>query len=313
MKSKSPLVSVVVPVYNVENYVEKCLKSLLGQDYETIEILVVDDGSTDESGRICDEISLSDTRIKVFHKENGGLSSARNYGIRRANGEYVCLVDSDDAVQESFVRDLVEVAENKNADVVICGYNGNVPMPKMISGENAAIRLLVGQENMEIIAWNKLYRKYLFDTIKYPEGENYEDCLTTYKFLAEARGVAYLAKSLYIYEEREGSITKSDDKIRRLLAREKAAEEAILYFQGRTKLKRAAEVALLTAKYAFLDFAINGEISRKYGRESRKWISENYKKYKKNPLMTEKLKVYNFMVTKMGGVLYKVFRKIRHE
>lgn len=313
MKSKSPLVSVVVPVYNVENYVEKCLKSLLGQDYEAIEILVVDDGSTDESGRVCDEISLSDTRIKVFHKENGGLSSARNYGIRRANGEYVCLVDSDDAVQESFVRDLVEVAENKNADVVICGYNDNVPMPKMISGENAAIRLLVGQENMEIIAWNKLYRKYLFDTIKYPEGENYEDCLTTYKLLAEARGVAYLAKSLYIYEEREGSITKSDDKIRRLLAREKAAEEAILYFQGRTKLKQAAEVALLTAKYAFLDFAINGEISGKYGRESRKWISENYRNYKKNPLLTEKLKVYNFMVTKMGGVLYKVFRKIRHE
>ena len=173
MKSiDSTLVSVVVPVYGVEKYVEKCLDSLSHQSYENIEVIVVDDGSTDRSGDICEEFAKKDKRIKVFHKTNGGLSDARNYGIKRAKGEYVCLVDSDDWVKSGFVEKMVNVALRENADIVVCGYNDMVPGRITMTGEEATMRLLVEQENVDIIAWNKMYRRSLFDDVSYPEGEN---------------------------------------------------------------------------------------------------------------------------------------------
>ena len=159
------LVSVVVPVYNVEKYVEKCLKSLMGQSYGALEIIVVDDGSTDGSGAICDEMAAGDKRVRVFHKKNGGLSSARNYGIKRAKGEYVCLVDSDDWVKRDFVKKMVGEAVREGADVAVCGYNDEVPREEVLTGEEVTVRLLTWQENMEIIAWNKMYRRRLFAII----------------------------------------------------------------------------------------------------------------------------------------------------
>ncbi len=309
----SPLVSIIVPVYNIENYVRRCLDSLLRQKYKNIEIVVVDDGSTDASGEICDNYAKDDARIKVWHKKNGGLSSARNYGIRKARGDYVCLVDGDDYVKEDFVWLMAERMKEKNADIVVCGYNKNVPMVKMISGREATVKLLIEQENMEVIAWNKMYRRYLFDKIEYPEGENYEDSLTTYKLLAEARGVVYVPESLYVYVERGGSITNTDQKEARLVAREKAAREAIKYFAGDEEFVAAAEIALLTAKLAFVDFAISGKSDEKSGEAAIRWIKKNAQKYGENKYMTVKLKIYIKMVSAFGGVGYKLFRKIRHE
>lgn len=307
------LVSVIVPVYNIEKYVSKCLDSLLLQDYENLEIIVVDDGSTDTSGEICDEYAKRDQRIKVYHKSNGGLSSARNYGISKAQGEYVCLVDGDDYVKKDFVRIMVKKANEKNADVVICGYNDEVPMARMISGREATIKLLIEQENMEIVAWNKMYRKYLFENIKYPEGKNYEDSLTTYKLLAEARGVLYISESLYFYVERGGSITRSDEKEVRLDVREKSAREAVEYFADDEELAAAAEIALLTAKLAFVDFALNGKCGKMKGERAMKWIQKNVTKYHNNKFMTIKLKVYIRMIGLWGGVGYKTFRRMWHE
>ena len=312
---ESPLISVIIPVYNVENYVEKCLDSVRRQSYSNLEIIVVDDGATDRSGEICERISKEDDRIKVFHKQNGGLSSARNYGIKKARGEWVCFVDSDDYIRRNFVEKLYEAVNKNGADVAVCGYDSEKPQQEVVSGKEATVRLLVQQGNMEIIAWNKIYKKGLFldNEIWFPEGMNYEDCLTTYKVLSFSNRVAYVSESLYVYVERDNSITNSDEKEKKLLIRKKAAEEAILYFEDKKDLLEAAKVSLLSAEYAFLDFAIAGRIDEKYKKKSLAWLKKNVGLYKGNKYLTGKLKLYNILSTKCGGVLYILFRKIRHE
>ena len=311
--SKDPLVSVIVPVYNVARYVKKCINSLTEQAYKKLEIIVVDDGATDNSGEICDELAKHDKRITVYHKMNGGLSRARNFGIKKATGKYICLVDSDDYVKKDFVRKLVYKAEIKNADIVVCSYNEQFLFARMMTGEDAAIRLLTKQENVDIVAWNKMYRRELFDKIQYPEGENYEDTLTTYKLYTEAKNVAYIGDSLYEYVERDDIITGDGEKEDRLLARERAAREAVKYFDYKRRLEKAAEIALYTANLAYMDFAINGKIGKSYYYTGKEWIIKNEKKLRKNPFLTKKLKLYLNLITRCGGLGYLIFRKVRHE
>ena len=306
-------ISIIIPVYNVEKYLGKCLRSLCCQDYDNFEIIVVDDGSTDNSGLICDEYTKKYNNVRVLHKKNGGLSSARNYGIERARGMYVCLVDGDDYVQGSFVSKMVAAAREKNADVVVCGFDNEKPGNRVMTGEAAAIRLLLNQDNMEIIACNKMYKRVLFNEIKYPNGEKYEDNLTTYKLLSKARIVAYINELLYIYVKRIDSITNSDEKENRLFAREKAAMEATKFFIGQEKLYKAARVSEFTAKLAFIDSAVDGKIDKKYLPLCLEWIRKNKRDLLMNSCMSLKLRLYLFMTTYFGGRIYILFRKRYHE
>ena len=292
------LISVIVPVYNVKEFVKKCLDSLVRQSYKNLEIIVVDDGSTDGSGRICDEFAALDKRMRVFHKKNGGLSDARNFGIKKAKGEIIAFVDSDDLVSEDFVSAMYEGMTKSNADIVICGYNLVKPKKEVMSGKGAAAKLLTQQENIDIVAWNKLYKKSLFmdNNIWFPKGQKHEDTLTTYKVLSKARKVAYLDEALYCYVERGDSIMKTGRIEERLEMRELAAKEAIQYCKNDDDLESAAEVSLLLAKYAFLDRAIGGKIGKKYGEDAARWIKLNMTKYKNNKYMTKKLKIYNLFI-----------------
>lgn len=320
MKDGLPLISVVVPVYNVEKYVAKCLKSIIGQSYKNLEILVVDDGSTDGSGRICDEFMSNDSRIRVIHQKNGGLSIARNVGIEKARGEFVCFVDSDDYVKENFVKKLYEAVLRWGADVAVCGYeekNGSssvdvLSKEEVLSGEEATIKLLVQQENIDVIAWNKVYRRELFTKsgVRFPEGMKYEDSLTTYKLLSLAKRVVYISEASYVYLRRDDSITKSDKKEESLKMRELAARSAVDYFKKNLRLAQAAEVSRLLAKYAFLDASIRGEVGKEYGEDALKWIRKNVSAYAKNPFMTKKLKIYNVLNSKFNGKPYRVFRRL---
>ena len=307
------LVSIIVPVYNVERYLPKCLESLKNQTYETIEIIIVDDGSTDDSGKICDDFAKEEKRARVFHKKNGGLSSARNYGIKKAKGEYVCLVDSDDYVKTEFVERMLNSVSNEKIDVVVCGYNGSAPRPVTLTGREATIKLLTRQENLDIIAWNKMYKRELFDSVSYPKGMNYEDNLTTYKLLSKARRVAYIGESLYEYVERGESITNKSKKEEKLKYREKAAQEAIEYFKGDDDLKAAAEISMLTAKIALIDFAVSCEIGKQFLDEDIKWVNDNKNKILKNKFLNQKLRLYITLITNWKAKLYIIFRKIRHE
>ncbi|MBR0467508.1 glycosyltransferase family 2 protein [Candidatus Saccharibacteria bacterium] len=309
-----PLVSIIVPVYNIEKYILRCLKSLARQKYENIEILVIDDGSSDESGKICDEFASGNERVKVFHKKNGGLSDARNYGIRKAKGELIALVDGDDYVSEDYILVLVENLVEKDVDIVVCGYNDVVSKAGVMTGAEATANLLVGQENIDIVAWNKLYVKRLFveENIWYPVGEKNEDSLTTYKLYAAAKKVVYVDRALYNYIERDGSIMNNTETHERLKMREKAAEEAVQYFEGDVDLKKAAEVALLTAKYAFVDAGLRGEVPKSVMRENMSWIKKNIDLYCENQFVTRKIRIYNTLVKKCFWG-YKLFRRIRHE
>ena len=308
-----PLISIIVPVYNTDGYLQKCLDSLTRQSYLNLEVIVVDDGSTDKSGEVCDEYAKKYKRIKVFHKKNGGLSSARNYGIKKAKGELICLVDGDDYVRKDFVKKMVEAVSREDIDIVVCGYNNEISENKVLTGEKVAIELLTKQNNMEIVAWNKIYRKQLFDDISYPEGKNYEDNLTTYKLLSKAKKVAYLGESLYVYVERPKSIMQSSKKEEKLLSRELAAKEAMEYFVGQKDLCAAAEISMLTAKLAFVDFAVSGEVNKKYLDYGMRWVRDNKSKLLQNKYLSQKLKLYIGMITVWGGRLYIAFRKVRHE
>lgn len=310
-----PLISIIVPVYNVEDFVGKCLESIIRQSYENLDIVVVDDGSTDGSGEICDEFAKKDKRIRVFHKKNGGLSDARNFGMKKSKGELIAFVDSDDWVKKDYISVMYEAMGETNAGVVVCGYNNVKPKDITMSGKDATVKLLTKQENLDIVAWNKLYRKSLFldNEIYFPVGKKHEDTLTTYKVLSKARKVNYISQSLYEYVERKNSIMGEGKIEERLLVRERAVKEAVEYFKNNADLKQAAEISLLLAEYAFLDFAISGKIDKKYGEIAKKWIKKHKKEYVDNKYLTNKLKIYNLMSTNLDGGMYWAFRKIKHE
>ena len=221
------LVSVVIPVYNVRRYVSQCLDSVLCQSYANIEIIVIDDGSTDGSGRICDEYAKRDSRVSVLHTENRGLASARNLGLEKASGIFLSFVDSDDWVESDFIERLVCTAMETEADIVCIKsckeYVGRTVYPQIVDGQ----KCFRGQEILQAFAsglfrnamWNKLYRHSCFSGIRFPDGHNYEDISTTWKLmqkLAESDGlVVELPEALYHLRKRKSSIshTKSISNI----------------------------------------------------------------------------------------------------
>ena len=306
MKNTS-LVSVIIPVYNVEDFVVKCLDSVYEQSYENIEIIVVDDGSTDKSGELVDNFAKNKSNVMVIHQENKGLSAARNLGISKAKGEWIALVDSDDYVAKDFVKKMVEATEKDNVDIVVCGFNQEKPAEEILSGDEATIKLLTKQENLDVVAWNKLYKKELFvkNNIWYPVGEKHEDSLTTYKLLSVAEKVSYIADSLYFYVERKDSIMNKAEVSDRLKMRERAAREAVEFFDKNKELQDAADISVLTAKFAFVDAGV-------MVKENLEWIQKHAKQYKANKFLNKKLKAYLILTKMCGGVGYRAFRKIKH-
>lgn len=216
------LVSIIVPVYNVESYLQSCVQSLMNQTYHKIEILLVDDGSTDSSGALCDYLATLDTRIKVLHKGNGGQSSARNYGLAFASGKWSAFVDSDDVVSENYIEELLIAACESNASFSICGFESfshYVPMIPTVEQEKAvqskSITGLEAARNMFLLrqiypsAWGKLGITGLWKAYPFPEGKVYEDFPVIWKILLNAESVVIINRSLYFYRRRTGSTVSS--------------------------------------------------------------------------------------------------------
>lgn len=210
----SPKVSVIIPVYNVERYLNKCVESVLNQTFQDFEIILVDDGSTDKSGEICD--SYINEKIRVIHKKNGGLSDARNVGTKESKGEYITWIDSDDTVHSDYLKVLVMLVELFNADISIGEllsvydgeeilYTNKTHYEKCFNGEEALNLMLYGNIRSTsaccMLIRNDIARKYLF-----PVGKYHEDDFTTYKFYLAADKVAYSDQKLYFYYQRSGSI-----------------------------------------------------------------------------------------------------------
>ncbi|MBF0715442.1 glycosyltransferase [Gemelliphila palaticanis] len=211
------LITVVVPVYNVEKYLEKCVTSILNQTYKNLEIILVDDGSTDKSGELCDYLAERDSRIVVYHKLNGGLSDARNYGVDRAKGEYIGFVDSDDYIHSDMYLNLYDAIIKENSDVAECGVTRvykNKELPHYDGDEyyfsTDARGFLFEYLKMNKIygsAWCKLIKSNIAKSIKFPKGKIYEDIFYNYDLLNVANKFTFISGNYYYYYMREGSIT----------------------------------------------------------------------------------------------------------
>lgn len=211
------LISVIIPVYNVELYLKKCLDSVLKQNFIGYELILVDDGSTDNSGRICDIYREKDERVIVLHKENGGLSDARNKGINAAKGKYITFIDSDDYVDENYLTYLFNMIVEYKADMSICTivrtneherncHNNNDEIV-LIMDASRAIELSLYQKYIDVSACGKLYKRSLFENIRFPVSKIYEDLDTTYKLYGECDRIVFGNKERYYYVERPNSIT----------------------------------------------------------------------------------------------------------
>lgn len=215
----NPLISVIIPVYKVEKYISKCIKSVLKQTYTELEIILVDDGSPDQCGELCDEYAKTDPRIKVIHKRNGGLSDARNAGMKIAHGEYLAFIDSDDWIERDYFEVLYRLLKDYDADlsaVALCNVNEDGDeIGRSHNGETHLLDATVAMENMfhrDGLPWcaqAKLYKRVLFDDIEYPVGVLMEDKATTYKVFAKCQKIVYSDVPLYKYLVRQGSIMRS--------------------------------------------------------------------------------------------------------
>lgn len=237
------LVSVVVPVYNVEKYLSRCVDSILRQTYNNLQIILVDDGSNDKSAVICNEYAKKDTRILVIHKNNGGLSDARNVGIDNAKGDYICFIDSDDFVRETYVEDLLNAILKYEADIAMClfekgtdyyfkhDFENFLPMEIELTNLVALDKLYDKKLGINmVIACNKIYNIRLFDNIRFPFGKIHEDEFTIPKLLYKSKKIIIISKYNYYYYQSLNSITRSSFNFNKLDAIEAFIERANFFY-----------------------------------------------------------------------------------
>lgn len=219
-------ISVVVPVYNVRTYLEKAVYSIINQKYENLEIILVDDGSTDGSGEICNQLKAIDSRVVAYHKENGGLSSARNFGAKKATGNYIIFIDSDDYIHPEMISSLYDEIKKADADVSVCGimnvYNtkeipqcNNIHMHFVYNQKEFLKELLIGEKIPGSIC-NKLLKKEVVEKISFPEGKIYEDAFYHLELVKVAKTYVITTKPYYYYYHRSNSITTQKYNARKL-------------------------------------------------------------------------------------------------
>ena len=231
-------ISVIVPIYNVERYIKNCVESLLKQTYRNLQIILVDDGSKDNSGKICDDFAKKDKRLEVIHKPNGGLADARNKGMKVAKGKYIAFLDGDDYIYPTFYEDLHNLLKYYNAEIAECDffrikeneiensqdiifkYNNNLKIENEICNGEEALKLLYGTRLhpyvKKVVVWNKLYRRELLKNIEFPVGKLHEDEYTTFKILNNCKKIVSTNKVLHGYIQTNNSIMRREIKQKRV-------------------------------------------------------------------------------------------------
>lgn len=300
------LVSIIVPIYNVEKYLERCICSILCQTYSNLEIILVNDGSTDNSKSIIDKYSKKDERIIVINKENGGLSDARNAGIDIHSGQYIFFVDSDDFIHPDTINILLGISKDTDADIVECGLL-NVNENSVIKFEKHVISYVVFNHmqaveriikyDSKIMAWNKLYKSNLFDSIRYPVGKIHEDEFTTPYLVDLCNIYVYTDLALYFYVQRSNSIMNSSFNQNRLSIIE-AYEDRIVFFNSKYNNIYDYEM-----KYRFYVALIN--LKTLMGTEYKNSIVENKLKNTFRYLLTNNVGIK----VKSKVLLYYLFSK----
>ena len=244
-KDKKELISVIITVYQVKDYIEKCIESVINQTYKNLEIIVIDDGSTDGSSEILDKYALEDKRIKVIHKENGGVGNARNTGIKMAKGKYLYMIDGDDYISENTIEKLYNNLKEEDADISVCNFlwiyeDGKekndmeqVTKKRFCATDDTKYYNLYNEYYVStVVPWNKLYKKEIFNGVKYPSGIVHEDEYVICDILQNAKKISYmLDEDLYYYIQRSNSITKTFNMAR--LGIDDALDNRIKFFKER--------------------------------------------------------------------------------
>lgn len=289
----NPEISIIVPVYNVELYLRKCIESILEQTFKNFELIIVNDGSTDNSGIICKEYRKIDPRIKIIHKFNNGLSSARNTGIEIAKGKYIGFIDSDDYINKYMFEILYENITKNNADISMCDYMEVYKDKNEIYCEkqNSEKLILNNIESLEkiydkegwkyIIVWNKLYKKVLFSEVRFPVGKIHEDEMIVHEILYKAKKLVFDKSKLYYYLQRDNSIMSKKDNIQRLDIVEAMKNRADFFYNNNLRQLQ------YKAEYEYLKIFF--KLYFKYINSGCKW----------NMRIKELKKAYNSMVFRL--------------
>ena len=303
-------ISIIVPIYNVEKYLNKCVESIVNQTYKNLEIILVDDGSVDNCPAICDMWAKKDSRVKVIHKQNGGLSDARNFGLDIMQGEYVAFVDSDDYVEKDYIEKLYSAIIQNNADLAVCDYNTvdetyNILdkskqdlKEKVYNAENKFDYLFCETGIQYIVAWNKLYNIEIFKSLRYVKNKIHEDEYIIYDVINHCKNIVTIRDRLYNYLIRANSITGSKQPNIRML-------DAVDAFKYRlSKLNNNSKYFSLVLNQYFYSFVLTYN-KVKSNKELRKIVieryNEEYRKYSKF------LKAFK---NKLKYFLFRYFKKV---
>ena len=313
-----PIISVIVPVYNVEKYLPQCLDSIKNQTYTNLEIILVDDGSTDSSGIICEDYAKSDSRIKLYHKENGGLSDARNYGIERASGQYFTFIDSDDYITKDYVSYLLELAQKNEVKIAIgshtvCyesgknSYKGLGEDKKITISPKETLEHILLDDGIDLSAWAKLYSAELFKEIRYPKGLAFEDTATTYKLIFLSNKIAYGGKSIYNYRIRSNSITTSGSFKKKMQLISNTHEMCDEITRKYPELETAAERRLVWAYFSTLNQLLKCPDRKDFKSEEKEivdFLKSRSKQIKSSAVYSKRDKLASFTL-KFGISFYK--------
>lgn len=314
-----PLISVIVPVYNVEPYLRKCVDSILNQTYRNLEIILVDDGSPDNCGAICGEYAAKDGRIKVIHKENGGLSDARNAGLQVMSGSFLTFVDSDDMLPERAVELLANTASKTNADLVIGGYVRFEDIPPEETEAPASVQTMTGVEAMReffrggCASWARLYRREIHAELSFPVGEINEDEAIVLHILERCHRVACTNEIVYFYRCRPESITTMAFSPKKL-AWPKHCRENLAFVQGKypeLELDAAARYrgSLL---WALREIALSGQNFSKEVKLLQKELRSQHALFERAPFENGADKLRYHLLKRFPLWIYKTLLCLRH-
>lgn len=309
------LISVIVPVHNTEVFLEKCIGSILRQTYDNLEVILVDDGSTDSSGRICDSWSRKDNRIRVIHQDCGGVSSARNAALDCARGEYLCFVDSDDYISNKLCETAVGQLEKEKADIVIFNaYKvdtsgkrlGQTEQLRAGVIEKADLLIALMQGRINHYVWNKVYRKNVFENVRFPVGRVWEDVAISHLLIENAQRICCCTEMLYYYLQRSGSIVHNVSA--------KALEDIFLArYESYMGIKddypvagQAALHILAVAALNLIDRSLWARVNSELLQQAKGVLQEN-----REHILKEMKSASHWLYLKMPAV-YVAFRRAKH-
>lgn len=319
----NPLISVIIPVYNVEKYLDYCIKSVMAQDYRYLDIILVDDGSTDLSGKICDDYAARDKRITVIHKKNGGLSSARNVGIALIKGKYLCFIDSDDYIRSDYISKLLSYITADNTDLVCCSYKkviGDIdymakPQKKtehLIFDKKIFVYQMVSRK-IPMYAHGKLYDAKLVPYLVFPEGRVFEDVITNWQVINKIQKATFFTEQLYFYRQREESITNAEFNPSRMDQ---------LYFSEQifSEVNHNSDLGYAAGTRCFFSAADNYALAKKKNVNEKKYLEQAIIKYRSfvlkdscaeiNLKIMALLSFINIGFVRIMGLAYKRYKYI---